>query len=49
MVLEDLERYMTKNETQPPTYTIYQNKLKMDKTLKYKPQHRKSPKGKYRQ
>ena len=25
-----------KNETRPPTYTIYQNKLKMDKRLKYK-------------
>ena len=26
-----------KKETRPPTYTIHQNKLKMDKRLKYKP------------
>ena len=25
-----------KNETQPPSYTIYQNKLKINKRLKYK-------------
>ena len=25
-----------KNETRLPTYTIHQNKLKMDKRLKYK-------------
>ena len=25
-----------KNETRPPTYTIQQNKIKMDKRLKYK-------------
>ena len=27
---------MPKNEARPPTYIIYQNKLKMDKGLKYK-------------
>ena len=31
-----------KNETQPPTYTIYKNKHKMDKRLKYKSWHHKS-------
>ena len=36
MVLGDLDSYMQKNETWPPTYTIYQNKLKMNKRLKYK-------------
>ena len=30
-----LDIYVQKNETQPPTYTIYKNKLKMDKRLKY--------------
>ena len=38
-----------KNETRPPTYTIHQNKLKMDKKLKYKLWHHKSPSGKHRQ
>ena len=35
MVLGDLDRYMQKKEkeTQPPTYIIQQNKLKMDKDL----------------
>ena len=38
-----------KNETRPPTYTIHQNKLKMDKRLKYKLWHHKNPRGKHRQ
>ena len=38
-----------KNETRPPTYTIHQNKLKMDRGLKYKPWSYKSPSGKHRQ
>ena len=33
MVLGDLDRYMQKNKTRPPTYTIHQNKLKMIKDL----------------
>ena len=33
MVLRDLDKYMQKNETRPPTYIIHQNKLKMDKRL----------------
>ena len=33
MVLGDLDSYMQKNEIWPPTYTIHQNKLKMDKDL----------------
>ena len=37
-----------KNETQPPTYTIYKNKHKMDKRLKYKSWHHKSPRGEHR-
>ena len=36
MVLGDLDRYMRKNETHPPTYTIHQEKNQMDKRLKYK-------------
>ena len=42
MVFGDLDNYMQKNETQPPTYTTHKNKLKMDKRLKYKFQHCKS-------
>ena len=44
MVLGDLENYMQKKkkkkekkkETRTPTYTIHQNKVKVDKRLKYK-------------
>ena len=36
MVLGDLDSYMQKNETRPPTYTTCKNKLKMDERLKYK-------------
>ena len=49
MVLGDLDSYMKKNETQPPTYMICKNKLKMDKRLKYKSQPHKSPRGEHRQ
>ena len=49
MVLADLDKYMRKNETQPPIYTIHKNKLKMDKKLKYKSQPHKSPRGEHRQ
>ena len=49
MVLGDLDRYMQKNETRSPTYTIHENKLKVDKRLKYKLQHHKSPRGEHRQ
>ena len=49
MVLGDLDSYMQKNETQPSTYTIHKNKLKMDKRLKYKLRHHKSPRGEHRQ
>ena len=42
MVFGDLDNYIQKNETQPPTYTTHKNKLKMDKRLKYKFQHCKS-------
>ena len=49
MLLGDLDSYMRKNETWPPTYTIYKNKLKMDKRLKFKLQHHKSPRGEYRE
>ena len=34
--LGELDWYMQKNEIRPPTYTIHQNKLKMDQRLKYK-------------
>ena len=33
MVLGDLDKFMQKNETRPPTYTIHRNKFKMDKRL----------------
>ena len=35
-VLGDLDSYVQKNETRSPTYAIHENKLKMDKRLKYK-------------
>ena len=35
--------------TRLPTDTLHQNKLKMDKRLKYKLQHHKSPRGKHSQ
>ena len=38
-----------KNETRAPTYTIHQNKLKMDKRLKYKSWYLKSPRGEHKQ
>ena len=31
MVLAELDWYIEKNESRPPTYTIHQNKLKMYK------------------
>ena len=36
IVLGDLDKYMEKNETRSPTYSIHKNKFKMDKRLKYK-------------
>ena len=42
MVSGDLDSYMQKNETQPPTYTIHKNKLTIDKRLKYKSHHKNS-------
>ena len=49
MVLGDLDHYVQKNETQLSTYTIYKNKFQMDKRLKCKLQHHKSPRGEHRQ
>ena len=49
MMLGDLDKYMEKHETKPTTYTIYQNKLKMEKRLKYNSQHHKNPRGEHRQ
>ena len=43
--LGDLDSYVQKYETRSPTYAIHKNKLKMDKTLIYKSQHYKSPRG----
>ena len=48
IVLGHLDSYMQKSETQPPTYTIHKNKLKMDKRLKHKSLHHKSPRGEHR-
>ena len=36
---------MQEYETQAPTYTIHKNKFKVDKRLKYKSWHHKSPRG----
>ena len=47
MVLGDLDSYMQKNKTRPPTYAIHKNKFKMDKRLKYKSWHHKSPLGEH--
>ena len=33
MVLGDLDSYVQKNETRSPTYSIHENKLKMEKEL----------------
>ena len=49
MMPGELDWYMQKNGMRPPTYTIHQNKLKVDKRLKYKSQPQKSPRGEYRQ
>ena len=48
-VLGDLYSYMKKIETRPPAYTIHKNKLKVDKRLKYKSGHHKSPSGEHKQ
>ena len=40
-MLGDLDSYMQKSETRPPTYTIHKNQFKMYKRLKYKPQYHK--------
>ena len=47
MVLGDLEVTCKKKETGSLIYTIHQNKLKMDKQLKYKSWHHKSPRGQH--
>ena len=47
MVLGDLDSYVQKNETRSPTYAIHKNKFKVDKRLKCKSQHHKSPRGIY--
>ena len=50
MMLGDLDSYMQKQkEAWPPTYTIHKNKFKVDKRLKYKLWHHKSPRGEHRQ
>ena len=49
MVLGDLDSYMQKTETRPPTYTIHKYKFNIDKGLKYKSKHHKSPRGEHRQ
>ena len=36
MVMGNLDSYVRTNETRPPIYTIHENKLKLDKRLKYK-------------
>ena len=39
----------TRTETKPQSYTVYQNKHKMDKILKYQAQYHKNLRGKHRQ
>ena len=46
MMLGELDKYMQKNETRSPVHTIHQNKLEMDKRLKYKSQYHKNPRRK---
>ena len=36
MVLGNMDSYIPKNETQPPTYATNKNKFKVDKRLKHK-------------
>ena len=43
MGLGELGSYMQYNETRSPTYTTHKNKFKVDKRLKYKLEHHKSP------
>ena len=45
MMLGDPDSYMQNNGTWPPNYTAHKNKLKMDKRLKCKSRHHKSPTG----
>ena len=45
MVLGDMDSYMQKNETLSPTYTTHKNKFKVEKRLKYKLWHHKSPRA----
>ena len=54
MVLGELDSYVQKKTKQnkeipPPNHIIHKNKLKVDKSLKYKSQHHKSPIGEHRQ
>ena len=47
MGLGYLHSYVQKNETQSLSYAIHKNKFKVDKRLKYKTLHHKSPTGKH--
>ena len=50
MVLGDLDSYVQKkNETRSPTYATHKNKLKMDKRVKYKLWHHKTPIGEHKE
>ena len=45
----ELDSYMQKKETPSPTYTIWKSEFKVDKRLKCKLWHHKSPRGKHKQ
>ena len=49
MVLGKLGRYMQKNETRSPIYTIHKNILKIDIGLKHKMGNHKNTRGIHRQ
>ena len=49
MVLGELDSYMQKSEVWSPTYTTHKNKFKVNKRLKYKLWHNKSPTEEHRQ
>ena len=38
MMLGKLDKYVQKNETRPPSYTIHKNKFKMDQRLNVRPE-----------
>ena len=48
MVLGELDNYMQKDETRPLSYTIHNNKLKMDKGPECETENHQIPRGESR-